>query len=359
LNDRVAIRDKPPPAKSGPQKNVDQKGNEQKNGEQKNAEQPAAAAQNPQGEKAPAPTDTEAPPQNIAIEVDAQHPAPGGPYEFHTDQWAAIYTKRIDEMIAAAKSKGVPVLLVGLPAIRGAKSTTDMAYLDELYRERAEKAGIIYVDIWDGFVDDQGRYTVEGPDFQGQTRRLRTGDGVHFTTAGAVKLASYVALELRRVMTSHVVPVALPEEKPQAKPGAPRPDVGPVLPLTADTGETGDLLGAGGHPAPPTPDPLAVRVLSRGDPIAAPSGRADDFSWPRPAGDASVTPLVVTPESAAPTPAAKKGAVKDDSKKPPDAKKDVKTKPVADSGAGNTRSPPGAGLAGAPPRPPAAIGGGF
>jgi hypothetical protein len=39
---------------------------------------------------------------------------------------------------------------VGLPAIRGAKSTTDMSYLDELYRARADKAGIAYVDIWDG-----------------------------------------------------------------------------------------------------------------------------------------------------------------------------------------------------------------
>jgi hypothetical protein len=66
-----------------------------------------------------------------------------------------------------------------------------MGYLDELYRGRAEKAGIAYVDIWDGFVDDQGRYAVQGPDFEGQIRRLRTADGVHFTKAGAVKLASY------------------------------------------------------------------------------------------------------------------------------------------------------------------------
>ena len=67
-----------------------------------------------------------------------------------------------------------------------------MGYLDEIYRERAEKAGIVYVDIWDGFVDDSGRYAVQGPDFEGQIRRLRTGDGVHFTKAGAVKLANYV-----------------------------------------------------------------------------------------------------------------------------------------------------------------------
>jgi hypothetical protein len=85
-----------------------------------------------------------------------------------------------------------------------------VSYLDELYRERAEKAGIIYADIWDGFVDEQGRYAVQGPDFEGQIRRLRTGDGVHFTKAGAVKLASYVDRDLRRILSSHVTPVALP-----------------------------------------------------------------------------------------------------------------------------------------------------
>ena len=76
-------------------------------------------------------------------------------------------------MIATLKTKGVPIVWVGLPAIRGAKSTSDMSYLDGLYRARAEKAGITYVDIWDGFVDEQGLYTQQGPDFEGQTRRLR------------------------------------------------------------------------------------------------------------------------------------------------------------------------------------------
>jgi uncharacterized protein len=85
-----------------------------------------------------------------------------------------------------------------------------MSYLDELYRGRAERAGIIYVDIWDGFVDEDGDYAVQGPDFEGQIRRLRTADGVHFTKAGAVKIASYVDRELRRVMPSSVAPVALP-----------------------------------------------------------------------------------------------------------------------------------------------------
>ena len=133
-------------------------------------------------------------------------------------------------MIAALKTRGVPIIWVGLPAIRGAKSTTDMSYLDELYRARADKAGIAYVDIWDGFVDDQGRYVQDGPDFEGQTRRLRTYDGVYFTKAGAEKIGHYVEHDLRRVLSSHVLPVALPgpEEQSPAKDA-----VGPVLPLNA------------------------------------------------------------------------------------------------------------------------------
>ena len=188
-------------------------------------------------------------------------------------------------MIAALKTKAVPIVWVGLPAIRGAKSTSDMSFLDGLYRARAEKAGISYVDIWDGFVDEQELYTQQGPDFEGQTRRLRTYDGVYFTKAGAEKLGHYVEHELRRVLMSHVLPVALPgpEEQSLAKGAAlGRPAIGPVVPLGANSGgEGGELLGAASHPTEQESDPLATRVLKGGDAIAAPHGRADDFSWPR------------------------------------------------------------------------------
>jgi hypothetical protein len=305
INDRLPLRDRVPP-RPGPQpaQAAGVAGQAPQNAPQG---QGAASAQpTPPAAKA---QDSEQSPDAMA---DAQHPVPGGSYDFHTDKWAELYSKRIDEMIAALKSKGVPVLWVGLPAIRGTKSTSDMSYFDELYRARAEKAGITYIDIWDGFVDDQGRYVLQGPDFEGQTRRLRTYDGVHFTKAGAVKLASYVEHELRRVMTSHVVPVALPgPEQTTPKPGSPRPAIGPVLPLTATSNsgsDGGDLLGGGnGHAAPAASDPTANDVLSRGDPVAAPPGRADDFSWPRP--DAHATPAAA-PEPAAQAPAAppKKGA---------------------------------------------------
>ena len=345
LNDRLPLRDGPPPHSPS----------------QQNGAPPAKAADQPAKnaaeEKTPAAPDSAAAPQDNAAGNETPPPVAGGVYEFHSDQWADLYVKRIDEMIAAIKSKGVPVLWVGLPALRGAKSTSDMAYLDELYRERAERAGIVYVDIWDGFVDDQGRYAVDGPDFEGQIRRLRTSDGVHFTKAGAATLASYVDLELRRVMSNRIAPVALPEATSPARPGAPRPDVGPVLPLTASGGEGGDLLGASAHPAPAAADPLAAKVLNRGDPIAAVAGRADDFSWPRPADDASAAPAPVSLAPAAP-PKKAAAAAHDEAKKTAAAKKDAKTKPATDSGAAKPRRSPSAELDGAPV-PPLPVSGGF
>ena len=208
-------------------------------------------------------------------------------YDFRSDPWAEHYTKRIDATIAALKSANVPVLWVGLPSIRGPKSTADVQYLDDLYRERAEKGGITYIDVWDGFVDDSGRFAAQGPDFEGQTRRLRTSDGVHFTKAGARKLAHYVERELRRVMTRGITTVALPttEPAPQApapRPGQPaaRPLSGPVLPLTVSTTGQQDLAG-GGPAGPPPGQPVAIRVLQKGEAIRAPAGRSDDFAWPR------------------------------------------------------------------------------
>ncbi len=206
-----------------------------------------------------------------------------GVVEFRSEQWEKIYSRRIDETIAALKAKGAPVIWVGLPSIRGTRSTADAAYLNDLYRSRAEHAGIVYIDLWDGFVDESGKYSNYGPDYEGQTRRLRSSDGVFFTKYGALKLAHYVERELQRFMSNRTA-VALPsgpvEPAPEVK-HADRPLAGPMLPLTAVAPQTSDdlLLGASGGGSTQN-DALAAKVLVRGEALAAPPGRADDFIWP-------------------------------------------------------------------------------
>jgi uncharacterized protein len=307
--------------------------------------------------------------QPAAAGADAQRKPPPPPpqpvlgpsYEFHTDKWGEIYSKRIDEMIAALKTKGVPILWVGLPSIRGAKSTSDMSYLDELYRARAEKAGIGYVDIWDGFVDDQGRFAQQGPDFEGQTRRLRTYDGLNFTKYGAEKLAHYVEHELRRVLTSHIVPVALPgpeEQAPAKGSGGAKPAAGPVVPLNAagGGGEGGELLGSAKAATQKEPDALATRVLSRGEALTAPHGRADDFAWPRADISSEPAPAVGPPPAALPAPG---GASKNETNKnEPNKNEANKSDAKGDANKAEPKKPAAPGAApngaatGAPNAPP-------
>ena len=107
-----------------------------------------------------------------------------------------------------------------------------------------------------------------------------------FTKPGARKLAHYVEREITRLMAARSAPIALPTEPAtpdaNALPGqpAPRPLAGPILPLVASSVGTDQLLGGPGS-RPAAVDALAARTLVKGEPLAPPAGRADDFAWPR------------------------------------------------------------------------------
>lgn len=313
VQDRQAMREKivpKPDPKPADAKPADPKAAEQKPGaakpDAKPAEQKPAAAK-PDAQKADAqkpdanksaqkpqdPADDEQQPNIAAAEPQRSARATGGLHEYHTEKWEELYNKRIEETIAALKSANVPVLWVGLPSIRGQKSTADAQYLNEFYRANSEKAGILYVDVWDGFVDEQGRFSTRGPDFEGQMRILRSGDGVHFTKFGARKLAHYVERELRRVLGTTPVALTTPEPAQQqaaltpaqpAKPSAPaqRPLAGPVYMLTTNADEADELLGGGTSRQQPaaSSDPVVSNVLVKGGAVAVAAGRADDYAWP-------------------------------------------------------------------------------
>jgi uncharacterized protein len=292
--------------------------------------------------------------------------SPNGVYQFREERWVELYTKKIEEMIAVLKTRGVPVLWVGLPAVRGPKATADMLFLDALYRDAAAKAGITYVDVWDGFVDEAGRFLQKGPDFEGQIRQLRSYDGVYFTKPGARKLAHYVEREITRLLASRSAPIELPTEPAtpdaNAQPGqpAPRPLAGPILPLVASSVGTDQLLGGPGS-RPAAVDALAARTLVKGEPLAPPAGRADDFVWPRREigreqanGESPIAAVAPDGTVAAP------GAAPKSKKQPPPAVQSSTPNARDFFSFGNTPKKPPApaprGPAAGPPRPPGNVG---
>src|SRR3984893_11715095 len=223
LEDRVAIRE--PAADKADTKSSDKK-SDKKDAKAKPDGRPSDAkaaakpdgATNAAGKPDDKATDAELPPGDAADKGDAppviapekSARSPSALYEFREQRWAELYSRKIEEMIGVLRSKRVPVLWVGLPAVRGPKATADALFLNSLYRDAAGKAGISYVDVWDGFVDEAGRFLQQGPDFEGQRRRLRSYDGVYFTKAGSRKLAHYVEREINRLLAARSAPIALP-----------------------------------------------------------------------------------------------------------------------------------------------------
>ncbi|MEP7029366.1 MAG: DUF459 domain-containing protein [Pseudolabrys sp.] len=357
VTDRQNIREQDV-AKEADKKEADKK----KEAEKKKIKDQADGDKNAQNKDA-ADKDAGEPEQPSIISPEPAKRSANGIIEFRSDQWAQVYSRRIDETIAALKSKGVPVFWVGLPSIRGTRSTADAVYLNDLYRARAEKAGAVYIDVWDGFVDEAGKYTNNGPDYEGQMRRLRSYDGVFFTKYGARKLAHYVEREIRRFMSNRSLQVSLPSGPsgplPADAKSAVRPLVGPVVPLTVTPGNSEELLGGSGANAARS-DAIATQVLVKGEPVAAAPGRADDFVWRgEGASPAAAATPVVTPVNA---PAAEKppeqkpgNAAKPGQNSPSKPKQAEEAKPRAQQQGApqqNGRGPPQQ----QPPRPPSPLG---
>jgi uncharacterized protein len=375
LNDRIPMHE--PAAEKSDGKSTDKK-TDKKDARAKPADaKPGAKPDDAAGAAKPddKTVDTELSPDDAdngdappAIAPEKSTRSPNGVYEFREERWVELYTKKIEEMIAVVKSKGVPVLWVGLPAVRGAKATSDMLFLDSLYRDAAGKAGITYVDVWDGFVDESGRFLQQGPDFEGQIRRLRSYDGVFFTQAGALKLAHYVEREITRLLAARSAPIELPTEPAtpdaNAQPGqpAPRPLAGPILPLVASSVGTDQLLGGAGS-RPAAVDALAARTLVKGEPLTPPAGRADDFVWPRrEVGHEQVkgdTPVAaVSPDGPMAAPAGTVAAAPPKPKKPHPVQSPVQSATPSLRNFfsfGNVSRPPQPAQP-QPPRPPASVG---
>jgi hypothetical protein len=220
------------------------------------------------------------------------------------DKWRELYGQRIERLVAPFKLAHVPVVWVGLPPIRSEGLNAVAVKLNELYKEHAEKAGAHYIDIWDAFADEGGAYNAYGPDINGQNAKLRTADGIHFTKAGARKLAQFLESDIKRAFDA-AKPQSdianLPPDIEQAAidinaqirremgvpapAGAPaaaepeKPLAGPILSLTARPLSPGGALITR-QTAVREGGPLE-RVLAQGSPIEAKSGRADNFAWPR------------------------------------------------------------------------------
>jgi hypothetical protein len=137
-----------------------------------------------------------------------------------SEGWREVYGQRAEALIKKLRAANIAVYWVGLPIMRSPGQNSDAEALNEVYREKAFINGAKFIDTWNGFTDEGGRYSAYGPDMSGQVKRLRADDGVHFTMRGYLKLAHFVEKDLRRDLNlaklERNIPLAGNEEE-QAK----------------------------------------------------------------------------------------------------------------------------------------------
>ncbi|WP_417772953.1 GDSL-type esterase/lipase family protein [Stappia sp.] len=126
----------------------------------------------------------------------------GSAAAFRSDAWDALYARRIDQLVAAARSLRTPLVWVGLPPPSGQAKRANFGHINTVSKARAEANNAIYVDVWDVFLDENGGYTSFGPDVEGKRRRLRDGDGIGFTWPGRRKLAFFAERAVARILGS-------------------------------------------------------------------------------------------------------------------------------------------------------------
>lgn len=200
-----------------------------------------------------------------------------------SELWVKEYAARSSALGKAAAGTRVPLLWVGMPPFKSGRMNSDMLAFNDIYRSAAEASGGEFIDIWDGFVDENGVYVSTGPDINGQPVRLRASDGINMTRAGKRKVAFYLEKPLNRILgvsggadgSLSLVP-ALPGTVTPVDPAS----IVRTPPIALGDPELdggAELLG--GSPEPmATSGSVGLRLFAKSaaKPVA---GRADSFIW--------------------------------------------------------------------------------
>lgn len=101
-----------------------------------------------------------------------------------SEKFSKSYSARVEKIVKSLRDAKIDVLWLGDPVVKDADYTADMQMLNQVMEPAAEKEGAQWVSLWDVGVDPDGSYDAFGKALDGQTRRLRADDGVHFTPSG-------------------------------------------------------------------------------------------------------------------------------------------------------------------------------
>ncbi|MCU1457130.1 MAG: hypothetical protein JWL73_1222 [Actinomycetia bacterium] len=118
----------------------------------------------------------------------------------HVPAWKVEYRTKVDAMMdLLVGPSGRTVYWVGAPIMRDTVLSKQLLELNQVFVEEAAKrsAHVTYIDSYRLFSDSTGKYANSLPDPTGTLVRMRTDDGIHFTSpAGGDRIADAVFKEM-------------------------------------------------------------------------------------------------------------------------------------------------------------------
>ncbi|MEO6013912.1 MAG: DUF459 domain-containing protein [Devosia sp.] len=207
-----------------------------------------------------------------------------------TPEWSDLYKTRVSAVVSAIRNANKPMIWVGLPPMSKSDYSNAIGQINGIQRLAVFAGGAEFVDIYDRFLGEDGKYSSYGPDLNGNRVRMRKDDGIHFSAAGADKLAFYLSQSIKTYYRGGGAvgidiadalggtDAALMVRPPYQGLGQTRllEVAGAVIPLNRTPKRATDLVTSS---AALVPVAEAFDVLQM---IEAPIGRADDFGVGKP-----------------------------------------------------------------------------
>jgi uncharacterized protein len=235
----------------------------------------------------------------IIIGINDRQPiaTPQGNFRPLTPEWINAYSARVTSVVNLLRNAGKPSIWIGLPPMEAPTYSQAISQISEIQKLAVFSGGAEFLDIYERFSSEEGRYSAHGPDLNGNRVRMRREDGIHFSAAGADKLAFYLSQTLKlyyRGGGSVGLEVADPLLGTEAQQMVRPPYqglgqirllevAGAVISLTHTQRRSADLVTAR---APETdPSGFDMSLL-----IDAPAGRTDAFGVGRARGMATQNP---------------------------------------------------------------------
>lgn len=202
-----------------------------------------------------------------------------------TPEWSTIYQQRVASFVSAVRNANKPIIWVGLPPMSKSDYSNAIGQISSIQRLAVFAGGAEFVDIYDRYIGEDGKYSSFGPDLNGNRVRMRKDDGIHFSAAGADKLAYLLSQSIKLYYTGGggvSIEVAdalagtdagLMVRPPYQGLGQTRllEVAGAVIPLSRAPKRATDLVTASSTPAP-ADDAFDMIMM-----VEAPIGRVDAF----------------------------------------------------------------------------------